>query len=100
MTREKRKFTAEFKDEAVRLALGGEKSVTQTARDLGLGDSTLHGWISAWRKRNGSEQSSGGEVNLFQLQEENRQLREQNRRLQMERDLLKKATAYFASESK
>jgi len=98
MKRERRKFTAEFKDEAVRLALSGEKGLSETARDLGLGDSTLHNWVSAYRKRNGG--GVPAEVNHFQLLEENRQLREQNRRLQMERDILKKATAFFANENK
>lgn len=98
MKRVRRKFTSEFKDEAVRLALSGEKGISETARDLGLGDSTLHKWITDYRKSNGSEVPS--EVNYFQLQEENRQLREQNRRLQMERDILKKATAFFATENK
>lgn len=98
MKRERRQFTSEFKDEAVKLALSGEKSISETARDLGLGDSTLHNWISAYRKSNGTGTPS--EVTHFQLQEENRKLREQCRRLQMERDILKKATAFFANENK
>ena len=98
MKRQRRKFTSEFKDESVRLALSGEKSVVETARDLGLGASTLQNWVTAYKQQNGAEASQG--VNYFQLQEENRKLREQNRRLQMERDILKKATAFFASENK
>ena len=98
MSKSRRKFTSEFKDEAVRLALTGDKPITATARDLGLGESTLNNWISAYRKSNGAEKPH--EVSYFQLQEEVRLLREQNRRLQMERDLLKKATAFFASENK
>lgn len=98
MKRERRKFTSEFKDEAVKLALSGEKSAAATARDLGLGLSTLQNWISQYRRQNGA--GAPVEVNHFQLLEENRQLREQNRRLQMERDILKKATAFFANESK
>jgi len=98
MKRARREFTAEFKDEAVRLALSGAKKISETARDLGLGDSTLHNWISAYRQRNGSD--TPGELNHFQLVEENRQLREQNRRLQMERDILKKAATFFANENK
>jgi len=98
MKQERRQFTSEFKDEAVRLALSGEKSVVETARDLGLGASTLQNWVTAYKRQNGAEAPEG--VNYFQLQEENRKLREQNRRLQMERDILKKATAFFANESK
>lgn len=98
MKRERRKFTSEFKDEAVRLALSGEKGIAETARDLGLGGSTLQSWITAYRKRNG--EGAPAEVNHFQMQEELRQLREENRRLKMERDILKKATAFFANENK
>ena len=98
MRKERRVFTAEFKDEAVRLALRGEKTIAETARDLGLGYSTLSNWLTAYRKRNGEGVS--GELTHFQLLEENRQLREQNRRLQMERDILKKAATFFANENK
>ena len=98
MKRERRKFTSEFKDEAVRLALSGEKGIAETARDLGLGGSTLQSWVSAYHKRNGKE--APGEENHFQLQDELRQLREENRRLRMERDILKKATTFFANENK
>lgn len=98
MGKERRKFTAEFKDEAVKLALSGEKSISAAARDLGLGLTTLQNWVSQYRRRNGKE--APAQLNHFQLLEENRQLREQNRRLQMERDILKKATAFFANENK
>ena len=96
MKRERRKFTPEFRDEAVRLALRDGSS--STARDLGLGQSTMHKWLTEYRRQNNPEPS--GEMNFFQLQEELRQLKEQNRRLQMERDILKKATAFFANENK
>lgn len=98
MKRERRKFTAEFKDEAVRLALSGEKGISETARDLGLGDSTLHNWVSAYRKRKG--QSATSEVNHFQLAQEVQDLKAKLRRTEMERDILKKATAFFANENK
>jgi transposase len=98
-SRNRRSFTAEFKAEAVRLALSGEKSQSQTARDLGLGESTLHGWIRNAEKHREIPPASG-QLSVSQLEEENRLLREQNRRLQMERDILKKATAFFATESK
>ncbi len=47
----RRKFTSEFKDEAVRLALSGEKRISEMSRDLGLCGSTLHNWIAGYRKR-------------------------------------------------
>ncbi len=99
MGRKKGKFTAEFRDEAVQLVMRGGKGLSATARDLGLGTSTLQNWVTGYRAKNGGV-ASVGEPNHFQLQEENRQLREQNRRLQMERDILKKATAFFVNENK
>lgn len=98
MKRKNGKFTSEFKDEAVSLALSGEKSIVQTARDLGLGASTLQNWVSKYKKRDEAPTPEGS--SYFQLAEENRKLREENRRLQMERDVLKKATAFFATENK
>lgn len=101
MKKDKRKFTAEFKDEAVRLALTEGNSISATARDLGLGDSTLHNWVGAYRKRSGSgEAAATPDANHFQLLEENRRLREELRKVQMQRDILKKATAFFANEDK
>ena len=97
MKQVRRKFTAESKDEAVRLALSDGKGVSQTARDLGLGVTTLQSWVSAYRKRSGS---GAPDANHFQLLEENRRLREENRKLQMQRDFLKKATAFFANADK
>ena len=97
MSTGRRKFTAEFKAEAVKLAASG--GVSSTARDLGLGLSTLTKWIAASKQRAGVA-PAGEETNVFKLQEEVRQLRAENRRLQTERDILKKATAFFANENK
>ena len=97
MKKERRKFTAEFKAEAVKLAESG--GVSATARELGLGLSTLTRWVSASRGSSVAA-SNGEETNVFKLQEEVRQLRAENRRLQTERDILKKATAFFATENK
>ena len=97
MKKERRKFTAEFKAEAVKLAESG--GVSATARELGLGLSTLTKWVAASRGSSVGA-SNGEETNVFKLQEEVRQLRAENRRLQTERDILKKATAFFANENK
>src|SRR5687768_2104256 len=97
MKKQRRVFTTEFKAEAVKLAESG--GITSTARDLGLGLSTLTKWVASSRS-SGAVSTGGEETNVFMLQEENRQLRAENRRLQTERDILKKATAFFATENK
>ena len=78
MKRERWTFTAEFKDEAVRLALSGENKISSTARDLGLGVTTLQKWVAEYRGKSGVE-SAPDEVSYFQLSEENKRLREENR---------------------
>ncbi len=87
-------YTMEFRQEAVRLGLSGEKSIAQTARDLGINQSTIHSWIGNYRDE--VVPTVGMKLNLNQ---ELLALQKENRRLQEERDILKKATAYFASQS-
>jgi len=98
MTSQRRRYTAEFKEEAVRLALNSGQPLCQVARELGLHENTLHNWkkavASGWAK--GAEESSGH----FSLAEENRRLRRELLRVKEERDILKKAAAFFAKESR
>ena len=96
MARQRRKFTKEFKAEVVQLVRQG-KSVAQVSRDLGLSESSVH----AWAKQQEIDAGSGpvGALTTAERQELG-QLRRRVRELQMERDILKKATAFFAKESK
>ncbi len=87
-------YTIEFRQEAVRLALSGEKSIARTARDLGINESTLHTWIGKYR----DDVVPTVERKLDRAQEF-LNLQKENRRLKEERDILKKAAAYFASQS-
>jgi len=87
-------FPAEFRREAVKLMRDSDKPVPQLAKDLGVSENTL---------RNGSRQAdvdAGEREGLTSEQlEELRRLRRENRTLQMEREVLKKAAAFFARES-
>ena len=93
--RKRRKFTAEFKAEAVRLCRVGDRSIGQVAKDLDLTENALREWV-----RNGDiEVGNGPPAALTQAErEELARLRKENRRLLIERDILKKAAAYFAKE--
>lgn len=93
--RKRRKFTAEQKAEAVRVArdLG---SVAQAARDLGLTESCLGRWVKQAKIDEGS--GSAGELTSDE-REELRRLRRQVRVLEQERSFLKKAAAYFAEDT-
>lgn len=87
-------YTQEFREEAVRLVLDGQKSQERIAKDLGVSTWTLRDWVKKHKERSGEERPPKVET----LEEENRRLRRENDRLKMERDILKKATAYFAKE--
>jgi transposase len=89
------KYTLEFKLEAVRLVKGGQ-SATVTARVLGIPKQTLDNWVRLSAK---GQLIGAGDKPVSPEQMELARLRAENARLRMERDILGKATAYFARES-
>ena len=96
MTRKRRSFTPEYKAEVVGLVRDGEKGISAVCRDLGLTESAVRNWVSR------SEADSGrGDAKVLTTteREELSRLRRENRQLRMEREILKKATAFFARES-
>ena len=94
--RVKRNFDPEFKAGAVKLVREEGKTPAQVARDLDIVPSVLSGWI----KRAEAAEAPGGAGALKAAEHaELTSLRKENRILKMERDLLKKATAFFARES-
>ena len=97
MAKARRTFTPEFKVQAVQLVTEQGRSIAEVARDLDLGESLLRSWKTAHAA--GAATAFPGKGNLPAIEEELRQLRAENKRLQMERDILKKATAFFAKES-
>jgi transposase len=91
----KKTYTEEFKREAVRLALSGEKSRLQVSQDLGVGYGTLSGWVTRFAK----PLRVSGKVPQLSESERIRELERECRELRQERDILKKAAAYFAKVS-
>jgi transposase len=88
-------YALEFKESSVKLALESKNSIAQTARELGIKISTLHTWI---HKYSGVKAANiAGADN--KLHEELKRLKKENHQLTQERDILKKAAAYFAKES-
>jgi transposase len=88
-------YPGEFRREAIRLALLGDKPQRQLARDLGISDVTLRNWIKQERTERGER--PGGLSR--DEREELRRLRDENARLRMEREILSKAAVFFAKES-
>ncbi len=97
MAKTRRTFSREFKAEAVRRVTEQGKSLAEVARDLDLGESMLRAWKAALAKA--GDQAFPGKGNPCAHEEELRRLRAEVKRLTMERDILKKATAFFARES-
>lgn len=89
----RRRFSKEFKREAVRLLRDSGKNITQIAKELGVGPSVLRSWMDMVE----AEEKTG--LTPDEL-EELKQLRKDKARLEMEVEILGKATAFFASRSK
>jgi transposase len=94
--RKRRSFSAEFKAEAVRLCQLGDRSIARVAQDLDLTETALREWVKA-AEVNATE--APAEALTGAEREELQRLRREVKRLQMEREILKKAAAFFAKES-
>jgi len=90
-------FTKEFKLEAVRLLEGSERPAAELARELGIARNRLYKWQQ--EVRNKAERAFPGRGPHPELTDELTRLRRENAKLKEERDILKKAMAFFAKES-
>ena len=93
--RPRRAFTEEFKEGAVRLVLDEGRSLTEVATDLDLTRSALKAWVEQAR----ANRSKGKTGLTTEERAELARLRKENRDLRLEREILKKAAAFFAKES-
>ena len=93
----RRVFSREFKIEAVKLVTEQGYTVSQAAESLGISGTVLRKWREKFAEQGG--EAFPGKGKLTATDGELRKLREENRRLRMERENLKKATAFFAKES-
>jgi transposase len=92
MPEQRRKFSPQFKAEAVQMVLETGKPIAEVARDLGIHDGTLGNWMNAWRRDHPEPEQQLTPVERARVNE----LQEENRRLRMENEFLKKAAAFFA----
>jgi transposase len=95
MPEPKKLFTPEFRDEAVRLAQTSGRSRREVASDLGIGLSTLRNWMDRRRDRQMDEPPPDRQEDTAA---ELKRLRRENEVLRQEREILKRATAFFAKE--
>jgi transposase len=91
----KKAYSLDFRESSVKLALESKNSIAQTARELGVRISTLHTWISKQSTTTDLVTSENNE----NLHKELKRLKKEISRVTIERDILKKATAYFAREA-
>ena len=93
-TRKRRNYTEDFKRDAVALVTEQGYKPSEAAQSLGIGDNLIRRW-----KREFEEEASGAQLGADE-REELKRLRKENRMLRMEKEILKKASAYFAKEMK
>jgi transposase len=96
VTVHRRKFSPEYKDEAVKLVLETSRPIAEVARELGINEGTLGNWVNTYRGRHPEQEqplSISERARLRELERENRELR-------MQAEFLKKAAAYFAQDAR
>lgn len=100
MSRSVKKYTTEFKQEAVNLALRSP-SIVNTAKELGVPPATLYTWIHTIKMKSGSAPAdANGSKDMAALIEENRRLHKELAIAREEKEILKKAATYFAQHQK
>jgi transposase len=95
--RHRRAFTPEFKAEIVELCQRGDRSVGQVAKDFDLTETAVREWVKQAERDAGTRQDGGL---TSSEQQELAQLRRENRRLREDAEILKRATAFFAKETR
>lgn len=94
MPRTRPSYPPEFRDEAIRLVKNSGDSIGQVAKDLGVSDQTLRNWVNQADVNAGKREGLTSEERT-----ELRELRRENRKLREEREILRKAAAFFATET-
>jgi transposase len=94
----RKKYSKEFKLDAISLVLEQGYSSAEAAKSLGLHHTVMGRWVNEHKQQNG--QAFRGNGKLSTEQTEIRQLKEENKRLKMEKEILKKAAVFFAQEMK
>ena len=92
MPEQRRRFSAQFKAEAVQMVVETGRPVAEIARDLGINDGTLGSWVNAYRRAHPEPDQPLTPVERARVQE----LEDEIRRLRMENEFLKNAAAFFA----
>jgi transposase len=96
----KSKYSKEFKDSTVQLIINNNESVVKVAQDLEINEKSLYSWVSTYKKAHNIPIKSSKTLSSNEsLDEENKRLHRELKIAKEERDILKKAAAYFAKET-
>ena len=94
------KYSQEFRDSTVQLILNNSESVVKVSNDLDINTKTLYHWVRMYKKEHNIPNLNATSSTTHEsAEEELKRLRRENKILKQERDILKKATAYFAKET-
>lgn len=94
MVRNKRAFSLEFREDAVKMVIENSRPIAQVARELGINEGTLGNWVNKYRRDHAGEEPPLNVSERARLREAERELRE----VKMENEFLKKAASYFAQD--
>ncbi len=92
MSSRRKRFSPEYREEAVKLVIDSSRPIAQVARELGLNEGTLGNWVNTYRREHAGDEPPLDVSERARLREAERQLRD----VKMENEFLKKAAAYFA----
>lgn len=93
--RQATQYTEEFRKSSAKLAVDSPQAISVTAEELGVHVTTLHGWVKKYHPHSHQARSPSPDDTIL---DELKRLRKENNKLRQERDILKKAAAYFANE--
>ena len=94
MVMTRRKFSPQYREEAVKMVVETSRSIAEVARELGLVEGTLGNWVNTYRREHAGDEPALTINERARL----RELEAENRELKMEREFLGKAAAFFASK--
>ena len=98
MGQQRRRFSPEFKRDAVALCRSSGRSIAAVAKELGIGESNLGGWLAKDREQRAMTDPVGYAVEVAES-EENKRLRRRVAELEVEREILKRSAAWWVKES-
>lgn len=94
MSKKRRSFTPEYKEEAAKMVIETSRPIAESAREIGINEQTLRNWVNAYRKDHAGEEPPLSVSERAEL----RELKDEVRELRLKSEFLGKAAAFFAQE--